>query len=141
MKSRTLLFLFLWPILWWGFSPAAYCAGDDAPKPRVILTAEQFAELEKVADDIATVHAQFDGTLAADAATIAALKASAAALNTQLAAARESGQRASEEAAKLEADYLLAQATAHRRGWMIFFLWLAIGGLVAWITRGLWTKL
>ena len=126
---RTLL----WPILWWGFLQAAYC--DDAPKPRVILTAEQFEQLEKLGAEMKALNDDENRTIVSDGATIAALKGSAQALNASLAAARESGDRASAEVAKLEGDYLLAKAAAHRRGWIILGEGVLILGLLAFIFR------
>lgn len=117
------LLVFLWPILWWGFSQAAYC--DDAPKPRIVLTVEQFEQLEKVATDMQAVHDQLDKTIVADGATIDALKSSTVMLNGQLAMARDSGQRAADEVAKMEGDYALEKAKVKRQAHAKWF-WFVI---------------
>jgi hypothetical protein len=136
--------LLLWPVLYWGIAwEFAYCADTesaDAPKPRVFLTAEQFEELQQLADDLEATNNEQRGIIAANGATIAALTGASNALNLQLAAALKSGDKAADEVAKLEGKYLLAKEEASSRGWTILWLSLIILALVAWSTRGLWLK-
>ena len=131
------LCIFLWPILWWGFSAAMYCAEPTAPpKPaHVLVPTAQFEQLEALAADMQAQAAAEKDVEITDEAKIAQLKTGASQLSVQLSAAKADGTKVSAEMGKLESDLATEKRRAWHRLWIIIGQDVVIVALLAWIFK------